>query len=75
MGSKATERSKRYHDKAGYTTKGFRMYKDLGEMFAMVCNEIGVTQAEVITTFMKQFIADHGYKYEHKPVADDGKTE
>ena len=46
----------RWNRKAGYTTKGFRMYQSLADEFKEACEKAGRSQASVIQGLMRGFI-------------------
>lgn len=48
--------SMKYQKKAGITTKSFKVKKDVADEFTKTCEKLGISQAEVITKFMKEFI-------------------
>lgn len=48
--------SEKYQKKAGYTTKGFKIKKDLADAFTQACERAGVSQAGQISKMMKEFI-------------------
>lgn len=54
--TKQTLRIDRYQKKAGYITKGFKMKRDLADEFRDTCERLGVSQASVITNYMREFI-------------------
>lgn len=54
--SKQTVASEKYQKKAGYMTKGFKLKRDIVEQFEEACDRVGKSQAEVIRTFMEEFV-------------------
>ncbi len=46
----------RWKKKAGYITKGFKMYQTLADDFAAACEKAGRSQASVIQELMQGFI-------------------
>lgn len=54
--NKNTIRVERYHKKAGYKTKGFKLKGDIADRFAEACDKVGVSQAAKISELMEQFI-------------------
>ncbi len=54
--SKQTLRTERYQKKAGWTTKGIKMKKELADEFKEACEKAGVSQASVVTKAMRDFI-------------------
>lgn len=48
--------SGKYHKKAGYTVKAFKIKRDVAEQFENACMQSGVSQASKITELMKTFI-------------------
>lgn len=46
----------RWQKKAGYITKGFKMYRSLADRFAKACEKEGKTQAAVIAELMEEYI-------------------
>ena len=50
--------SEKYQKKAGWTTKGFKLKRDVVEEFEEACEKAGVSQASKITELMKQFIKE-----------------
>jgi len=46
----------KWQAKAGYTNKNFKLKKDLVEEFVAACQEQGVSQASVISKFMRAYI-------------------
>lgn len=73
MGSKRTERSKRYQEKVGYISKSFKMHKDLADQFKVVCDEQGESMASVIQRSMIDYIEAHGHTYVPSFVRDEEK--
>mgnify|MGYP002854343140 CR=1 FL=1 len=57
--SKQTIRAQRYQDKIGYISKGFKMKRELADEFRDVCQRNGVSQASVITEFMRKYIEEN----------------
>ncbi len=53
--NKNTIRVERYHKKAGYKSKSFKLKGDIAERFAAACEQAGVSQASQITKMMEQF--------------------
>ncbi len=49
--------SEKYHKKAGYISKGFKLKRDLVDAFADACKKAGVSQASQISEFMRGYIA------------------
>ncbi len=58
--SKQTLRIKRYQDKAGWTSKSYKLKKELVEQFAEACDKAGVSQAGQLMKMMKEFIEQNG---------------
>jgi hypothetical protein len=54
--NKQTIASAKYQKKAGYISKSFKLKKDITEQFAKACEKAGLSQASVITEFMRSFI-------------------
>ena len=50
--TKHTIASEKYQKKAGYMVKGFKIKKEVAEIFEEACKRNGVSQASVITQFM-----------------------
>ncbi|MFI3238070.1 MAG: chemotaxis protein [Lachnospiraceae bacterium] len=50
--------SEKYQKKAGYTTKGFKIKKELADEFTKACQEKGESQASVISRMMREYIID-----------------
>ncbi len=48
----------RWEKKAGYITKGFKMYKKQAEEFADACEKAGRSQSSVIQELMQKFVDD-----------------
>ena len=48
--------SEKYHKKAGYMTKGFKLKRELVEEFETLCKTLGVSQAGQISKLMQEFI-------------------
>lgn len=48
--------TEKYHKKAGYMTKGFKIKRDVAENFEEACEKAGVSQAQQITELMIRFI-------------------
>lgn len=46
----------KYQKKAGYMTKSFKLKRALVEQFVETCEIKGVSQASVISHYMKEFI-------------------
>ena len=57
--SKQTIASDKYQKKAGYITKGIKMKKDVADAFRDACERSGVSQASVISEFMKKYASEH----------------
>lgn len=57
--SKQTIASAKYQAKVGYITKGFKMKKELADAFKEACERSGVSQASVISDFMREYIKSH----------------
>ncbi len=55
--SKQTLRNQRYQEKAGWTSKSYKLKKDLVEQFAKACEKKGVSQAGQLSKMMKEYIA------------------
>lgn len=51
--------SEKYQKKAGYMTKGFKLKREVVEPFVEVCEREGLSQAAVISKFMKDFVKEH----------------
>lgn len=51
-----TKASEKYQKKAGYTVKSFKLKRDVVEPFEEACQTAGVSQASVITEFMRDFV-------------------
>lgn len=47
--------SAKYQAKAGYMTKGFKLKRELVEEFEEACKRNGVSQASVLSEFMKEY--------------------
>ena len=56
--SRATLATEKYHKKAGYKSKAFKLKGDVAERFAEACNRIGVSQTAKITELMEKFISE-----------------
>ena len=52
----------RWHEKNGYISKSFRMYRSLAEEFKQACDSVGVSQAETIQQLMREFIVNQKQK-------------
>lgn len=53
--TKQTIASEKYQKKAGYMVKGFKIKKEVAEIFEEACRNNGVSQASVITQFMIEY--------------------
>lgn len=53
--SAQTRASAKYQAKAGYITKGFKIKKDVADLFEAACQRNGVSQASVITKLMLDY--------------------
>lgn len=51
-----TRASEKYQKKAGYAVKSFKLKSEIVEPFEEACQTAGVSQASVITEFMKEFV-------------------
>lgn len=51
-----TKASEKYQKKAGYTVKSFKLKREVVEPFEEACQTAGVSQASIITEFMKEFV-------------------
>lgn len=49
----------KYQAKAGYTTKSFKLKKEISDEFVKACERSRESQAAVITEFMKNYISEH----------------
>lgn len=56
--NKNTIRVEKYHKKAGYKTKSFKLKGDVADRFADACDKAGVSQAAKISELMEQFISE-----------------
>ena len=50
----------KWNEKAGYTSKSYKLKKDIVEQFKRACEKQGVSQASQISYFMKSFIEQSG---------------
>lgn len=48
----------KYQKKAGYVSKSFKLKEDIAKRFKATCESRGVSQASVITEFMKKYIGE-----------------
>lgn len=51
--------TEKYHAKAGYKSKSFKLKGDVADRFIAACEKAGRSQAAVITELMEQFIKDN----------------
>lgn len=51
-----TKATDKYQKKAGYINKSFKLKKELSDAFVEACNKNGVSQASVISEFMREYI-------------------
>ncbi|MCR4745230.1 MAG: chemotaxis protein [Lachnospiraceae bacterium] len=56
--NKQTIASAKYHEKAGYKTKAFKLKGDVADRFADACEKNGVSQAAAITELMERYISE-----------------
>lgn len=58
MANSQTKASMKYQQKVGLVSKSFKLKKELTVEFKKACETAGVGQAETITKFMQEFIAE-----------------
>lgn len=56
MASKQSIATRKYEAKAGWTSKTYKMKKQVVDDFKDACDKAGVSQAGKLMEFMKQFI-------------------
>ena len=52
--SKQTLRNQRYQEKAGWTSKSYKLKKEIVEQFAEACEKTGVSQAGQLSKMMRE---------------------
>ena len=57
MPNKQTESTKKYQQRIGLVAKSFKINKNLASDFKETCERLNLSQAKVISDFMKDFIA------------------
>ena len=50
--------SAKYHEKAGYINKSYKLKKEVADAFADACDKVGVSKASQITKMMNEFIQE-----------------
>lgn len=53
-----TMASEKYHRKAGYIVKGFKVKEEVVKEFTICCKQAGISQAAWLTEKMKKFIEE-----------------
>jgi hypothetical protein len=64
MQTAATRATARYQSKVGLISKSYKLDRETVELFAEACEEIEVSQAKVLTKYMKYFIKKHHPDFE-----------
>ena len=53
-----TVASKKYQEKVGYTSKSYKLKKDIVDKFADACKKANISQAKKLSELMQNFIND-----------------
>lgn len=64
MGTAATRATARYQKKKGLISKSYKLSRDVVDEFAEACEEMELSQAQVLTKYMKYYIKRHHPDYE-----------
>jgi len=64
MGTAATRATARYQKKKGLISKSYKLSRDVVDEFAEACEEMGLSQAYVLTKYMKYYIKRNHPTYE-----------
>jgi hypothetical protein len=56
MGTAATRATARYHKKKGLISKSYKLPREVVDEFAEACEEMELSQAHVLTKYMKYYI-------------------
>lgn len=59
-----TKATDRYQKKVGLIAKSFKIKKDIANDFKNTCDSLGISQASVISNFMKEFCEKNVVKKE-----------
>ncbi len=54
-----TRATEKYRQKMGIVTKSFKVKKVIKDEFERTCNRLGVSQTEMLTKLMQQFIDEN----------------
>jgi hypothetical protein len=60
----ATRATARYQKKMGLISKSYKLPRDVAEEFAEACEELELSQAQVLTKYMRYYIKRHHPDYE-----------
>jgi len=64
MGTAATRATARYQKKKGLISKSYKLSREIVDEFAEACEEMELSQAQVLTKYMKYYIKRHHPDYE-----------
>ena len=64
MGSPATRATARYQKKKGLISKSYKLPSIVVDEFAEACEEMGISQAKVLTKYMLYYVKRHHPDYE-----------
>ena len=51
-----TVASAKYHEKAGYVSKSYKLKKEVADAFSEACEKIGISRARQLTKMMNEFV-------------------
>ncbi|MCL1872652.1 MAG: chemotaxis protein [Clostridiales bacterium] len=64
MGTAATRATARYQKKKGLISKSYKLPREVVDEFAEACEEMELSQAQVLTKYMKYYIKRYHPDYE-----------
>lgn len=64
MATAATRATARYQKKKGLISKSYKLPREVVDEFAETCEEMELSQAYVLTKYMKYYIKRHHPEYE-----------
>jgi hypothetical protein len=64
MGTAATRATARYHKKKGLISKSYKLDRETVELFAEACEAMELSQAKVLTRYMKYYVKRYHPDYE-----------